>query len=75
MDGLYAQAMEPGVIYNMKKRTWHTVVLSRDASVLIMENADTGGHNTQTCELRLKQRRFIREAVRLDRTARRGPRR
>jgi ureidoglycolate hydrolase len=58
---LKAQAMEPGMIYNVKPRTWHTVVLSRDASVLIVENADTGEHNSQFCELRPEQRQFILE--------------
>lgn len=61
LETLEAQAMEPGVLYNVKPRTWHTVVLSRDASVLIVENADTGEHNSQFCELNEEQRRFILE--------------
>jgi ureidoglycolate hydrolase len=61
VERLYAQPMEPGVIYNVKPQTWHTIVMSDDASVLIVENADTGEHNSQFCELRPEQRRFIME--------------
>lgn len=61
VESLEALAMEPGVIYNIKPQTWHTIVMSRDASVLIVENADTGEHNSQFCELRPEQRRFIVE--------------
>jgi ureidoglycolate hydrolase len=61
IEKLFAQEMEPGIIYNVKPRTWHTVVLSQDASVLIVENADTGEQNSQFCELRPEQRQFIME--------------
>lgn len=56
---LYAQKMEPGVIYNVKPRTWHTVDLSRDASVLIVENADTGEKNSEYCKLSGELNEFI----------------
>lgn len=61
VESLEALAMEPGVIYNVKPQTWHTIVMSRDASVLIVENADTGEENSQFCELRPEQRRLIVE--------------
>jgi ureidoglycolate hydrolase len=61
METFYAQGMELGVVYNVKPHTWHAVVLSREASVLIVENADTGEHNSQFCELHPEQRQFILE--------------
>jgi ureidoglycolate hydrolase len=56
---LYSRVMEPGIIYNIKPQTWHTVVMSRDASILIVENADTGKGNSEFCELSPEQRQFI----------------
>ena len=38
--------MEAGKIYNVRRNTWHTVLLSREASVLIVENRDTGEANS-----------------------------
>ena len=39
--------MEAGRIYNVKKDVWHHILLSRDASVLVVENDDTGPENTE----------------------------
>jgi mannose-6-phosphate isomerase-like protein (cupin superfamily) len=39
--------METGKIYNVRANTWHSVLLSPDASVLIVENSDTGKENTE----------------------------
>ena len=47
VDGFQVQAMECGKLYNVKLNTWHTVLLSRDASILIVENCDTGEANTE----------------------------
>jgi len=38
--------MKIGDIYNVKKNTWHTIVLSKDAKVILVENEDTGKENT-----------------------------
>jgi ureidoglycolate hydrolase len=46
LEGLYPQVMAPGKIYNVKQNVWHSVVLSRDGSVLIVENQDTATINT-----------------------------
>jgi hypothetical protein len=62
---LYAQKMTPGVIYNVKPFTWHTVVLSQDASVLIVENADTNESNSEYCELNNEQREFIQNTAKI----------
>ncbi len=48
-DGLTHQEMEIGVVYNIRAYTWHTILLSRDAAVLIVENSDTGEENTEIC--------------------------
>jgi ureidoglycolate hydrolase len=64
IEEIYFQVMEPGVIYNVKPQTWHTVVLSRNASVLIVENADTGEHNSQYTKLKPEHCQFILETVR-----------
>ena len=63
-EEIQAQVMKPGIVYNVKPQTWHTVVLSREASVLIVENADTGEHNSQYARLSPEQCRFIREIAR-----------
>lgn len=41
VNGISPQAMDHGKIYNVKCNLWHTVILSRDASVLVVENRDT----------------------------------
>lgn len=38
--------MTQGVIYNLKKAIWHTVAMSADASILIVENCDTSELNS-----------------------------
>lgn len=37
--------MKSGFIYNIPKNTWHTISLSKDATVLVFENA-----NTEICD-------------------------
>lgn len=39
--------METGVVYNVKKGEWHHIVVSEDASVLVIENSDTTPENTE----------------------------
>ena len=51
LEGIYPQAMESGKIYNIKRNVWHTILLTRDASVLIVENNDTGKHNSEYVQL------------------------
>ncbi len=51
--------MEMGKIYNVKPSTWHTIVVSRDASVLIVENGDTGRDNSEYVSLKPEHRRLI----------------
>ena len=39
--------MQPGKIYNVKKGTYHALLMERDAKVLIVENHNTGRENTE----------------------------
>jgi ureidoglycolate hydrolase len=56
---LFPQIMEQGVIYNVKPLTWHTIVLTRDATVLIVENSDTSEKNSQYSDLSTELKEFI----------------
>ncbi len=51
-----AQKMAPLAIYNIKKDTWHTHTLSKDAMVLIVENRDTTDQNSPQMVLTQNQR-------------------
>lgn len=51
--------MEPGKLYNVKRHTWHNVVLSLDASILLVENCDTSTSNSDYAELSSQLRQII----------------
>lgn len=57
---LVAQEMEPLKLYNVKRNIWHQITFSRDASVLIVENRDTGKGNSQYAPLSPEQRAVVR---------------
>ncbi len=63
-EGALSQTMEIGRIYNVKRLAWHTVLLSSDASVLLVENYDTGEHNTEYDGLSAEQSSQIMETAR-----------
>lgn len=50
-QGMLQQVMEQGKLYNVKRSAWHTILLSRVASILIVENQDTGENNTEYCKI------------------------
>lgn len=52
--------MDPGEIYNVKKNTWHTIILSRDAHIIIVENADTTRENSEFVSLSTESVRSVR---------------
>ena len=52
---IYAQDMEPLKLYNVKKSCWHAHTLSKDATVLIVENRDTADHNSPEIDLNPEQ--------------------
>lgn len=45
------EVMDIGKIYNVKRDAWHTILLTRDASVLLVENRDTGDQNSEHCTI------------------------
>jgi ureidoglycolate hydrolase len=66
VDMILSQVMEAGKLYNVKRNTWHTILLSRDASVLLVENRDIGRHNSEYTDLSKEHRRFIIETAQLE---------
>ncbi len=58
---VHPQPMEQNKVYNVKRAVWHAVILSRDASVLIVENADTSDGNSEKTSLTAGQRKLIVE--------------
>jgi ureidoglycolate hydrolase len=57
---LQRQVMENCILYNVRQNAWHTVVLSRDASILIVENQNTGEVNSEYFALSEEQKMEIR---------------
>lgn len=66
VERIYSQSMDPGKLYNIKKNVWHSVVLTRDGSVLIVENQNTGENNTQYSPLLTEHRQLIEAVARLE---------
>lgn len=60
---LHSQNLVIGKLYNVKRNAWHTCVLSKDATIMLVENQDTGDANTDFFELNAQQRSFIVEIV------------
>lgn len=61
---LVAHTMQSGQLYNVKQNAWHTIVLSRDATILLVENRDTGELNSEYCTLNTAQRALIQKTAR-----------
>ena len=59
VTSIAAVDMEPLKLYNVKRGAWHSHTLSRDASVLIVENRDTTVENSPKVALNEEQRRRI----------------
>lgn len=55
--------MEPCQLYNVKQNTWHNVVLSQDATILLVENNNTRSENSAYCELSAEQRQLIHQVA------------
>jgi ureidoglycolate hydrolase len=64
IDAVAPQVMQAGKLYNVKKDVWHTVVLSGDATILLVENRNTGRQNTEYQTLQPEQRAFLVETSR-----------
>lgn len=39
--------MEKGKVYNIGRGVWHHIVVSKDATVMVVENSDTSKENTE----------------------------
>lgn len=52
--------MQIGEVCNIKQNTWHTILLSRDAHIIIVENDDTGIQNSEFRALSDDDREMIR---------------
>jgi mannose-6-phosphate isomerase-like protein (cupin superfamily) len=63
VECLSLQVMQPGKVYNVKRNAWHTVCLSRGASLLLVENRDTGAHNSEFASLSPAQRQALLEKL------------
>ena len=59
LTALKSLVMEPGKLYNVKRNAWHAVILSQDASILLVENRDTGTANTDYTALSAPFRQSI----------------
>jgi hypothetical protein len=60
---LTAFKMEPFKMYNVRQAAWHTICMSRDANVLLVENRNTARENSQYCQLGPELRRQIVETA------------
>ena len=56
---LHPYLMESGKLYNVRRSGWHTCVLSRDATILLVENRDTAVENSDYLELGAQQREVV----------------
>jgi ureidoglycolate hydrolase len=63
-DQVYPQVMETGKIFNVRRNTWHTILLSRDAAVLIVENRNTDEHNSEHTNITHEQHILIMDLAR-----------
>ena len=57
--------METGVVYNIERSCWHHIVMTQDASVLIVENADTGDANSAYANLEKADIERLKKEIRL----------
>jgi ureidoglycolate hydrolase len=64
IDAIHAVDMHPLKAYNIKRSVWHTHTLSRDATVLIVENRDTDASNSPLMALTDLQRDYLVQLVR-----------
>jgi ureidoglycolate hydrolase len=63
-----AMRMEPLKLYNVRRGAWHGVILSRDATILLVENTNTCPANSEywplsaaACNTFLREARKIRD--------------
>ena len=57
--GIQSNILEKGKVYNVKRNAWHSCLLSRDASIILVENRDTSSKNTEYMDLENVHREYI----------------
>jgi len=60
---MLSHPMKQGVLYNVKRGAWHAVALSRDATILLVENSNTAHENSNYYYLLPEQSRLLVETV------------
>ncbi len=61
VDEIHPVEIHIGEVCDVKKATWHTLVLSEDAQIIIVENDDTNVENSEIIQLHEKSRSIICE--------------
>lgn len=61
VDKIHGIKLEPLKLYNVRSGVWHSHTLTKDTTVLIVENSDTGAENSPEIELGPEQRAGIVE--------------
>lgn len=51
----------PNTLYVVEKNTWHTCVLDSTATILLVENRDTGSDNTDYINIEKRNKKYIVE--------------
>lgn len=63
LEALEPLRMQPLKQYNVRRGAWHVAILSRDASILLVENQNTGKTNTDYFPLNTEHRRLLVETA------------
>jgi Fe-S cluster biosynthesis and repair protein YggX len=64
VEKIHPCSMRQDIFYNVKRGAWHTVALSRDATILLVENRDTARENSSYFTISPQQSAFLLETVR-----------
>ena len=59
LEALFPQPMQLGKLYNVKQNAWHTIFMSEDANVLIVENRDTNEENSEYYTIQPEHKEMI----------------
>jgi ureidoglycolate hydrolase len=60
VDQVQVKEMEAEKFYNVRQNAWHAVLMNEDASILIVEESNTGEGNTEYSQLNEGLRQEIR---------------
>lgn len=62
-EGIQSFIMKIGEVYNIKLNTWHTISLSNDAHVILVENENTNSNNSEIVILNEKDKLYTKDIV------------